>query len=181
MGRYVALLRGINVGGKNKVIMTELAASFTQGGFARVTTYINSGNVLFESNEGDTCTIKARCEALLAAAYPFDIPVVVLSAEEIAQAMANAPRWWNTDATAANNAFYVIPPVTAQDVFAQVGAHKPAYEQVASHGRVIFWTAPRKTYARSMWSKIVQLPVYKSVTLRNANTALRLAQLMQQD
>ena len=180
MGRYVALLRGINVGGKNKVTMPELAALFARNGMRRVATYINSGNVIFESEIADTEHLKARCEAFLAERYPFDIPVVVLSAVEVTLAMANAPAWWNTDATATNNAFYVIPPATVQEVFAQEGAHRPEYEQVASHGRVIFWTAARKTFSRTRWSKIVQLPAYRYVTLRNANTALRLAQLLQQ-
>lgn len=178
MGRFLALLRGINVGGRNKVTMPELAALFANNGFQQVMTYINSGNVIFESDITDTASLKASCEALLAERYPFDIPVAVFSAEEIAQAMANAPAWWNADATATNDAFYVIPPVTVQEVFDQVGQLRPEYEQVASHGRVIFWTAARKTFSRTRWSKIVQYPAYRSITLRNANTALRLAQLV---
>jgi uncharacterized protein (DUF1697 family) len=167
------------VGGKNKVPMPQLKTLFEQSGFSAVTTYINSGNVFFDSDMGDAEAVRAKCDALLRAAYNFEVPVMILTAEALADAIAHAPDWWNTAADEINDAFFVIPPLTPQEVSTQVGEARAPYERVAFHGQVIFWSAPRKTYSRTRWSKVVQCSAYRSLTIRNANTAVRLAQLAQ--
>lgn len=179
MSKYIALLRGVNVGGKNIISMAELKAAFIEHGFKNVSTYINSGNIIFESDMGDEQKIKADCEELLSGDFGMDIPVNIISAKDIIEATEHAPSWWNTDKQSSNNAIFVIPPVTVEEIFAQVGEHKPEYENVDYYGRVIFWSAPVKTFSRTKWSKLNQMPIYTSVTIRNANTALKLAKLVQ--
>lgn len=177
MEKYIALLRGINVGGKNKVPMSELRMLFEQNGFSDVSTYINSGNVIFTSDITDTEKLKSMCDRFLVEKYPFDIPIMIISAKDLSEAMDNAPSWWNTDKNSTNNALFVIPPITVKEVFEQVGEAKPEYEKVDYYGRVIFWSAAVKTYSRTRWSKIVGSSVYGSITIRNANTANKLGQL----
>lgn len=177
MGRYIALLRGINVGGKNKVDMRDLTVLFEKNGFTEVSTYINSGNVLFSSRKTDGEVLVKECEALLAAEYPFKIAVAVISAEELRAALENAPVWWNSDPESKHNAIFVIPPATVEKIMEQVGAAKPEYEKVDYQGRVIFWSAPIKTFSKTRWSKIVGSSAYDRVTIRNANTALKLLEL----
>jgi len=63
------------------------------------------------------------------------------------------------------------------EVILEVGEAKTEYEKVASYGRVIFWSAPLKTFSRTRWSKIVGKPVYNEVTIRNANTVKNLVKL----
>ena len=63
--RYIALLRGINVGGNNIIRMADLKQSFEELGFSEVTTYIQSGNVLFNSSEGDKQLLTGKIEAHL--------------------------------------------------------------------------------------------------------------------
>ncbi len=181
MGRYIALLRGINVGGKNKVPMPELKALFERRGFTAVATYINSGNVLFDSDEADPAAVRAACETLLRDAYDFEVPMMVIAADALAEAVAHAPDWWNRGGDEISDAFFVLPPLTPQDVAAQVGEARAPYEQVAFYGQVVFWSAPRKTYSRTRWSKVVQFPAYRSLTIRNANTTVTLARLAQGD
>lgn len=173
--RYIALLRGINVGGKNKVAMPQLKNCFEAHGFTQVATYINSGNVLFSSPEGDLALLKERCEALIQAGFGLDIPVAVIPAHILEEALGQAPPWWNNGQEAKHNAIFVIPPATAEEVCALVGEIKPEYEQVAVYGPVIFWTAPIKTFSRSRWSKVVGTAAYNSITIRNANTTVKLA------
>lgn len=180
MEKYIALLRGINVGGNNKVPMPELKPLFEQNGFADVVTYINSGNIIFASDITDTEKLKSECVRLLAEKYPFDIPVAVISVKDLSKALDNAPPWWNTDKDSKHNAIFVIPPVTVKEVFRQVGEAKPEYEKVDYYGRVIFWSAPLKTFSKTRWSKVVQSSVYNSITIRNANTATKLVQLAKQ-
>jgi uncharacterized protein (DUF1697 family) len=63
--QYIALLRGINVGGNNKISMPELRAAFEKEGYTSVTTYINSGNVLFMSDAADASVLREKCAALI--------------------------------------------------------------------------------------------------------------------
>jgi len=71
----------------------------------------------------------------------------------------------------------VLPPTTVEEVFEAVGEIKPQYEKVSSYGKVIFWTAPLKTFSRTRWSRIVEKSIYSQVTIRNANTAKKLMEL----
>lgn len=173
--KYIALLRGVNVGGNNKLSMPDLREAFARAGFSDVATYINSGNVLFSGPETDIAGLAERCQALIRADFHLDISVCIVTAEELRVALEHAPPWWNTDPEAKHNAIFVIPPAAAEDVFAQVGAIKPDYERVDFYGRVIFWTAPVKTFSKTRWSKNVGTAAYRSVTIRNANTAAALS------
>ena len=86
--------------------------------------------------------------------------------------------WWNTDKNSKHNAIFVIPPVTAEEVFKQVGAIKPEYEKAAYYDRVIYWSAPIKTFSKTRWSKVAGSSVYDNITIRNANTVNKLLQLV---
>ena len=179
MTRTIALLRGVNVGGNNKISMPELKAAFERRGFQNVVTYINSGNIIFDSGMDETAA-KAACEELIEEGFGLKIAVGLITAADLAEALANAPDWWGGDPAAKHNAIFVIPPMDAQTVCAQVGELKPEYEKTAFHGRVIFWSAPLATFSHTRWSKIVQnRAVYNAVTIRNANTAKKLAELAQ--
>lgn len=177
--KYIALLRGINVGGKNRLPMPELRSAFEAHGFSEVSTYINSGNVLFSSDGTDVLPLGEKCRALIQSGFQIDIPVVVISAQVLTDALAHAPPWWNASKDSKHNAIFVIPPATAKAVCTQVGDIKPEYEQVDSYGPVIFWSAPLRTFSRTRWSKVVGSAAYGSITIRNANTALKLAELAQ--
>lgn len=178
MPKYIVLLRGINVGGNNKIAMPELKTGFQACGFSHVTTYINSGNILFDSNTADEGQIKSVCEAMIVERFGLNIMVNILSAADLVDALTHTPSWWNRDADAKHNAIFVIPPMTAEEICTQVGEIKPEYEKVAFYGRVIFWSAPLKTFSRTRWSKIVEnKAAYRHITIRNANTTLKLMEL----
>ena len=177
MTRYIALLRGVNVGGKNKIAMPELKVAFEKQGFKNVITYINSGNILFDS-DSEECDVKATCEALIKRDFGLTITVGIITADELHEALSNSPEWWDNDKKSKHNLLLVIPPMTAEEVCKQVGEVKPEYEMVTCYGKIIFWSAPIATFSRTRWSKIVQnKKAYNSVTIRNANTAKKLAVL----
>lgn len=176
MVRYIALLRGINVGGNNKIVMADLKAAFERS-FQNVITYINSGNVLFDSVL-DGVTVKTVCEALIVETFGLDILVCVISAVDLAEALLHAPEWWNKSPEARHDAFFVIPPMSAAEICDHVGVVKEACEKVAYYNRVIFWSAPMATFSRTRWAKISQdKAMYRAITVRNANTTLKLAKL----
>ena len=177
MNKYVILLRGINVGGKNTVSMRELKELLEKSGFLDVATYINSGNIIFSSEISDMLLLKSTCEDLLLEKFKLKLSVMILSADNLIEAMEHAPDWWNHDTESKNNAIFVIPPASVQDIFLEVGEGKPEYERVGYFGQVIFWSAPLKTFSRTRWSKVVGSSVYNSITIRNANTAIKLAEM----
>lgn len=178
MTKYIALLRGINVGGKNKVSMKELKELLGRNGFLDVVTYINSGNIIFSSECSDIEFLKRSCESLIHKELKLEISSIVMPAQELVEALNNAPEWWGTDQESKHNALFVIPPTTVDEVMQAVGAFKPEYEKVSSFGQVIFWSAPLKTFSRTRWSRIVEKPIYNQVTIRNSNTVRNLAQLV---
>lgn len=177
MQNYIVLLRGVNVGGKNKIAMPTLRLALERRGFERVVTYLNSGNVVLDSPYDEIKT-KAACEAEIAGVFGLGIVVCVLSAEALEQAVRHAPDWWNDDPASKHNALFVVPPATADEICRAVGEAKPEYEQVAFYGQVIFWSAPLATFSRTRWSKVVQnKAAYHAITIRNANTVLKLLDL----
>ena len=150
MKKYIALLRGINIGGKNKIAMPLLRQAFEELGFTEVVTYINSGNVVFSSECQDKNELIEQCEAVIAAEFALTIPVNIVSADELAETLSHAPNWWDDDKESIH---------------------------YAHHDRVIFWSASAKTFSKSRWSKIASSSVNNRVTIRNANTANKLLQL----
>jgi uncharacterized protein (DUF1697 family) len=176
--RYIALLRGINVGGNNKVPMSELRTCFEAAGYENVTTYINSGNAIFDSEETGLSRLVQTCEHVIEQQFGFSVRVSVISEEQLRQALTHAPEWWDKDPASKHNALFVIAPAKADEIMRVVGEAKPEYEQVASYGNVIFWSAPLSTFGRSRWAKIVGTPAYQHITIRNANTAKKLLQLV---
>lgn len=177
MEKYIAFLRGINVGGKNKVSMSELKELFEQNGFQDVVTYINSGNIIFSSNNSDDKKLKKECELLISNKFQLNIPILVISFKDLLTALNNAPSWWDQDKDSRHNAIFILPSITVDEVFREVGAIKPEYEKVDYYDRVVFWSAPIKTLSRTRWSKVVGSPVYNSITIRNANTVKKILQL----
>jgi uncharacterized protein (DUF1697 family) len=91
MASHVALLRGINVGGRNKVPMADLREVVASLGHTGVTTYIQSGNVLFSTAETDTAKLAASLEAAIGERFGIWASVVVLSRDELAEMLASNP------------------------------------------------------------------------------------------
>lgn len=176
--KYVALLRGINVGGNNKVSMPDLRTVFQDLGFTNVSTYINSGNVIFESSEMNPAKLVQVCEVAIEKRFGFPVVTSVIAADIYLDAIKHAPNWWGKPNGEKHNALFIIAPATAKEIMREVGEAKPEYEQVAAYGPVIFWTAPLTTFGRTRYSKIVGTKAYQSITIRNANTTRKIADLL---
>src|SRR5690349_7677534 len=96
---FVALLRGINVGGKNMIRMSSLKESFERMGFDGVSTYINSGNIIFKAQEGDARKLEVRIEGMLSREHKLECRVVVRSLSEMADLVKSLPETWDGDAS----------------------------------------------------------------------------------
>lgn len=177
MTQYIALIRGINVGGKNAVSMTRLKEILLANGFVNVSSYINSGNIIFESQETDLSKLVDSFEKILLIKFAVTTRVAVLSVTELHQSWQHAPEWWGKDTNSKHNAIYVIAPADAQEVAKGVGHTKPEYEKIDVYNHVIFWSAPLGTFSRTRWSKIVSTSEYDKITIRNFNTTKKLVDL----
>ena len=120
MKRYIALLRGVNISGKNKVSMAQLKQLFEDLDYKEVKTYLNSGNVIFSSDEDDISKITSIIEKMIKNHFNLDIPVFVISKEELEDILDHAPNWWIENEDVYNNLIFIIPPTTFQDVYEKI-------------------------------------------------------------
>ena len=105
MTSYVLLVRGINVGGKNKVIMAQLRQELTELGLENVETYINSGNIFFTSTDVKAQLVE-KLGAFFEACYPFIQSFSLLSLENFEAELENLPEWWTKDLARKDVLFY---------------------------------------------------------------------------
>lgn len=111
MKRYVALLRGVNISGKNKIAMADLKEGVASLGCVEVQTWLNSGNVVFSSVCADITALTAQIEQMLHDRFSLDVPVFVAPQEALVDALQHAPDWWGADGKVwYDNLIFLIPP-----------------------------------------------------------------------
>jgi uncharacterized protein (DUF1697 family) len=176
--RYLALLRGINVGGRNRVPMADLRACFEGAGLVNVTTYIQSGNVVFESVEPGRTGLTDRLEHALAKEFGFAITVVLRSHQQLQNTVARAPRGFGEDpAKYRYDVIFLKPTLTPAAAMKVVSLREGVDEAAAGPGALYFWRLASKA-AQSRMSRIVGTPEYQSMTIRNWNTTTKLLALL---
>ncbi|MFT3914912.1 MAG: DUF1697 domain-containing protein [Anaeromyxobacteraceae bacterium] len=173
--RFVALLRGINVGGRNLIRMTALKACFEAQGFGRVETFIQSGNVLFDAT-GSGRALAPGIERALSEAFGYAASVVVRSRAELERVVAAAPRGFGA-ATHRCDVVFLKAPLDARTALRHVKVREGVDEVHAGPG-VLYFSRVAKLAASSQLVRIVQTPIYPSVTIRNWNTTTRLLALL---
>lgn len=179
MKRYIALLRGINISGKNKISMSELKQCFIEHGFTDVVTHLNSGNVVFSIQEKDENMIAHEIEEMVKEHFGFAIPVYVISQERLRDLLKAAPEWWGQDnAEIYDNLIFVMPPYDAENISAKIGEPTHELEQVFICDNVIFWSFDRKKYAKAnWWKKTASAGIGEVITIRTANTVKKIARM----
>ena len=178
MTTHVALLRGINVGGKNLIKMPALRSSFEEGGFEGVSTYIQSGNVLFSSPVPSNRALTERIEAMLAEAFDYVPTVVVRSERQLRAIVANAPKGFGTEPTKyRSDVIFLKEPLTAVKALAHVRTN-PAVDTATAGVDVLYFARLEAKVTASRLNTIVASPIYPSVTIRNWNTTTKLLALL---
>ena len=176
MKRYIAFLRGINISGKNKVPMAELKKEFEKLEFGEVKTYLNIGNVVFSSDKDDTEEFTKQIEIMIKNQFALDIPVFVISREELDDILDNAPDWWgNENKEIYDNLIFVMPPATFAEVYSEIGEPKEGLEKIKDYKEAIFWSFIRKDYQKTnWWSKTASANISSKLTIRTANTVRKI-------
>lgn len=178
--RYLALLRGINVGGNTLIKMPELKECFEVLGFSDVRTYINSGNVIFSSDEPDKLKLAKAIEVAITKSFTHTVRVVVFSHDEWKAVIENAPKQWGIDPSYRYNLLVLLPPVTSTEAIAATGEVKPVIEFAEAGKGVIYQGASIKDIGKTTYAKMVGTPIYKQMTIRNYNTATKLLKKMEE-
>jgi uncharacterized protein (DUF1697 family) len=175
--QYVALLRGINVGGKSIIKMVDLKARLDAAGFANVATYIQSGNVLFEAPKTDPDKLADKMNVALKS-LGYKAPTVVFSYDEMKAVVTKAPKGFGSDlAKYRCDVFFLKSPLTPQEVVAKTSLKEGVDAIAAGPGVVYFWRVAAKA-AQSRVNRMAVSPMYQNMTIRNWNTTTKLLALM---
>ena len=178
MTRYVALLRGINVGGNNLIPMPALKAAFEAQGFADVVTYIQSGNVVFSAPDKGAALVP-RIEAQLSSTFDYRASVVVRSRQQLRRVVREAPPAFGAHPGRYRyDVLYLKPPLTAAEALALVPA-SPGVDRVFAGSGVLYFSRLIEKSAESQLNRVVAMPVYRQMTIRNWNTTTRLLEIME--
>jgi uncharacterized protein (DUF1697 family) len=171
---YIALLRGINVGGNHKVEMKRLKAFFESYGCIDVSTYINSGNVIFESEEGQK-QIFDKLKKGLKKDFDFEIPILIKTAKEMKIISDAIPKEWQNDSTHKTDVAYLFPEIDSKEILDDLPVKKE-FTDIRYVKGAIYWTVDRNNYNKSHLNKIISHRLYHYMTIRNVNTARYLAE-----
>lgn len=174
----VALLRGINVGGKNVIRMAELRSCFEAAGFDDVITYIQSGNVIFRTPAVALDPLTIRIEELLASAFDYQARVVLRSRAQMEAVVSGAPAGFGSRPDRYRyDTVFLRPPLTAKAAMAEVLV-RPGVDEAWGGKGVLYFSRLISQASRSYLSRLVSMPVYQRMTVRNWNTTTRLLELM---
>ncbi|HKP91893.1 MAG TPA: DUF1697 domain-containing protein [Thermoleophilaceae bacterium] len=175
---YVALLRGINVGGKSKVDMATLRETVAEVGCDDVTTYINSGNVLFRDARAAR-TLRPRIERAIEDRFGFPVAVQLRDLAQIRRLNEAIPDDWTNDKEQKTDVWFVPPDLDKPGLLDTI-AHRPEVETVLHAPGAIVWNISRRNQGRGSANRLTQTPLYKRVTIRNVNTVRKLRELLEE-
>ena len=181
MTSYLVLLRGINVGGKNKVPMAQLRTVLEDAGFSNVSTYIASGNVFLDSDLSAS-KIAAKIEAALPKAFKLDtklIRVAVLSKAELEAVVKCRPKGFGDEPTKYHSDAIFLMGIDADEAMTAFSP-KEGVDKVWPGDGVIYSQRLSAQRTRSRLSRITASPHYKAMTIRSWQTTLALLELMRE-
>lgn len=171
--KYVAILRGINVGGKRKILMTDLKQLFLNLGFTNVRTYIQSGNVIFESNSSQN--LSTIIESAILGKFDFTVPVIVKSHETLSSIIDNSP--FNLKDASQHYVSYLkeVPSLDLTETFNE-NSFDPDQFLISDHAVYIFCNT--KYSNTKLTNTFIEKKLKVTTTTRNWKTTLKIQELL---
>jgi uncharacterized protein (DUF1697 family) len=173
---YVALLRGLNVGGNNKVEMKKLKTTFELLGFTNVVTYINSGNIIFEDMSKGQDVIVNDIEKAIKQDFQLEIKVLVRNFENIETICQKLPATWLKNEIMRTDVMFLWPKFDRPEIMEQIQINP--VDHVKYLPGAVLWNVEGKNYSKSGILKLMGTELYKYMTIRNVNTVRKLHQMM---
>lgn len=174
---YVALLRGINVGGNNKIDMKLLKNAFELVGMTNVVTYINSGNIVFTCEDTTKQEIVNTLEECIVEHFGLKIKVLVLHLDDMKKVLQELPESWTNDEKMKSDVLFLWEEIDDASVLDKL-VIRPEIDAVKYVPGAILWSVDKKNVTKSGMSKIIGSEMYRKVTVRNVNTTRKLYSLM---
>jgi uncharacterized protein (DUF1697 family) len=176
--QYLALLRGINVGGNNIIKMTDLKACFETMGFTDVITFIQSGNVLFKSAEKDQAKLTKKVEKTLSESFNYKSLVVLTTYDQLETIVKKAPKGYGEKPDEYRyDVLFLKEPLTSEEAIKTIKEREGVDHAYAGKG-VLYFSRLISKAGQSYLSKVISLPIYQHMTVRNWNTTTKLFELM---
>ena len=177
--KFIALLRGINISGKNKISMSDLKKELEINNYQNVITYLNSGNIIFDSDINDKESIMKDIYNIIKNRFNLEIPVFIMNSKELEEVLKNKPSWWGTDNKEIyDNLIFIIPPTTYEEVYNSIGEPKKEIENIKEYNNYIFWSFDLKNYRKSnWWVKTASTDIKDKITIRTANTIKKVLEI----
>jgi uncharacterized protein (DUF1697 family) len=157
--------------------MADLKTCFVNLGFDDVSTYIASGNVLFESDEDDDAELATTIEAAIEQRFELPVKVVVLDRKAYVRIVKAIPRTWIGDGTLRANVAFLRRGTDAKQLVRELEPDA-AIEEVKAVDGAILWATRRDSLNRSVMRKLIGGAAYKELTVRSLNTTLKLHELL---
>jgi uncharacterized protein (DUF1697 family) len=177
-GGFLALLRGINVGGRNIIKMTDLKTCFENTGCLDVATFIRSGNVVFRSDSVRAAMLADQLERALSTRFEYESRLVLLTHTQLVRIVERAPAGFGQSlARYRYDVIFLRQPMTAAEAMRSLSLKEGVDAAHAGNG-VLYFSRAVARLSQSRLSKIVTHPAYQSMTIRNWNTTTRLLALM---
>ncbi len=177
--QYLALLRGINVGGNNIIKMADLKACFEDMGFAEVATFIQSGNILFKTAEKDKTKLTTKIEGVLSEKFSYKSRIVTITQKGLKNVVEGAPRGFGKDLDKYRyDVIFLKEPLTSKDAMKNVSI-KEGIDGAYMDRSVLYFSRLISKASQSHLTKIIKLPMYQNMTIRNWNTTTKLLALME--
>jgi len=174
---FVALLRGVNVGGNNMISMSSLKESFETLAFDDVTTYINSGNIIFKTRENDARKLEKKIEQMLSSEYQLNSKVVLRSLPEMEKLVKSLPSSWSADSSRKYNVIFLRHTIDSEDILAETPV-KRDIEEVLYRPGTLLWSAQATKLNETSMVKLSTRKIFQDMTVRNLNTTKKLLELM---
>ena len=178
MNTYIAILRGINVGGKNKIKMAELKSLLIAEGLKSVQTYIQSGNIIFESKEKDKPQIAQLISNAIKKEWNFDVPTLILDPMEIAYAKDKNPFWSkNSEIDITKLCVTFLDNTPDQDLVNQIVPPNNCTDFFEIDGKYIFLFCPGGFARTKLTNNFFERKLKQTCTTRNWKTINKLIEL----
>jgi len=181
MNRRIAILRGINVGGKRKILMADLKSMFEKMKFLNISTYIQSGNVIFDlEKKFDNRDLGQKIEKEIEKEFGFEVPVIVRTPKEISTAINQNPFYKDeTDIANLHLTFLNTEPIEENQKKTETYNYKP--DKFKIEGKDVFIYCEGKYYKSKLTNNFFEKKLKVDATTRNWKTVLKLQELSKQN
>jgi uncharacterized protein (DUF1697 family) len=174
---YLALLRGINVGGKNKILMRDLSAIFVEAGCKDVRTFIQSGNVIFSSSARASARIPGLIAAQITDSFGYKTPVVLRSTVELEDAVSNNP-FLKAGSPLESLHVLFLADLPAPSKIEALDPHRSPGDEYIVRGRQIYLRLPNGAADTKLTNAYFDARLATTSTGRNWRTVTKLLELM---